>query len=267
MGYFDGLTPLHLAVIENDVEAVTRLRNSSWIQSPDNLGFTPKELANLLGHRECQELLHSIISHVVKIQQKDEIDPKLLFINEFEKIFDVKYSSFLTFATYASLKEVVRNCPYLLRRATIAWDNHVLAERFKKQLSQGLTAKVVVKWINTDLGYGLFADEDLAPGAFIGEYTGLVRRLYRRRPDPNGYCFHYPTRFGSLKYFVIDALKEGNLLRFVNHSDRPNLLPFCAVDRGLLHTIFMTSHFVSKGKQLTIHYGDDYWIKRQKHDF
>jgi SET domain-containing protein len=62
----------------------------------------------------------------------------------------------------------------------------------------------------------------------------------------------------------VDALQEGNVTRFINHSNVPNLEPRCFVERGLLHQVFMARQKISKGTQLTFDYGNDYWIRRQK---
>lgn len=122
-----------------------------------------------------------------------------------------------------------------------------------------------IKWINPILEYGLFTAADLPERSFIGEYTGVIRQIDKKHPDLNSYCFHYPTRFWSAKYFVIDSLHEGNASRFINHSNQPNLQPLWLVNRGVLHLIFIANQFIAKGAELTFNYGSDYWMRRKKY--
>ena len=242
-------------------------------QSPrDNLGFTPLELAQYLGQALEQPLGARVGQPSIKVQFKGQSFAQALSMEEFEKAFKLRYRHYLTFPSLAALQAAIANCPYVLRCRWLTPENYAWAELYKKELAAGSTAKIAIKWIDETLGYGAFVDEDLPAQAFVGEYTGLVRPLYRRHPDHNAYCLAYPMHifarlfmhlFGG-KYLAVDALKEGNVTRFINHSQRPNVQPLCLVDRGLLHQIFVTKRPLAKGTQLTYDYGQDYWINRQR---
>lgn len=259
------INPLHQAVIEGDEAAISSaLDNPQWRKEHDPLGFTPLELAQLLGRKNCQSLLGGILPKAIKVQKKDESRSAVLPIKAFERDFGLTYHPFLTFPSYANLNKTIHDCPYLLRCRWLTKENHDLAAQYQQQLASGATVPVCVKWINDSLEYGLFADVDIPAGTYVGEYAGQVRRLFRKHPDHNAYCFHYPSRFWSLRYYVIDARWEGNLMRFLNHSDHPNIRPLCLVDRGILHLAFVTSQSIAKGSQLTFDYGNDYWITRTK---
>jgi hypothetical protein len=261
------MTPLHRAVIENDLEAVLQWRNADeLLHMPEEMEFSPLELAQLLGRTECQLLLGTQLPITITVWLKGERSLRTIEIREFEKIFRIVYRPFLTFASYAMLKTVINNCPYLLRKEWLATENYQWAALFDSQLGWGNTIPFYIKWIDEVLQYGFFTDIDIPEGHFIGEYTGLVRQLYRLHPDQNAYSFHYPTRFWSFRYFIIDSLQEGNALRFINHSENPNLQPVCLVDRRLLHLAFFTKHAVKKGTQLTFNYGENYWSTRKKID-
>lgn len=259
------LTPLQGAVMAGDAALLARLiAQKADLTVCDKLGFNPLELSQLLGKRSCQRLLGGSEPAAIMLQRKSEQQPNPVPLADFEKIFDLTYRPYPTFASYAMLRRTIADCPYVLRCAWLAKDNYAWTVRYKQPLAAAALADVSIKWIDEQMGYGLFAEADIAYGAFIGEYTGLVRRLVRLQHDQNAYCLHYPTRFWSLWYMAVDALHEGNVTRFINHSDKPNIEPLCLVDRGLLRQVFVALRPIKKGEQLTFNYGSDYWLKRRK---
>jgi SET domain-containing protein len=109
-------------------------------------------------------------------------------------------------------------------------------------------------------GYGLRADTDLEPNAFIFEYIGEVinEPVFRRRTiqyDEEGIKHFY---FMSLtKSEFVDATKKGNLGRFCNHSCNPN----CYVDKWVVGDklrmgIFAERH-IKAGEELVFNYNVD----------
>lgn len=250
------LTPMHRAVIAGyDNRVAELLKEHADDISTDPLGFTPLELAKLLGCTECQRLLGYHPPAHLRLQKKGEAAPQEISLDTFEQFFSITYRPFLTFTSYNELRTVIANCPYILRWRWLAKENYQAARLYGSQVNDGLLASVYVKWIDPVMEYGLFADEELTKGTFVGEYAGLVRRLYRRDPEINPYCMQYPTKWWSFNYYVIDGMQEGNILRFANHSDTPNMEPVCLVDRGLLRMVLVTSRLVKKGEQLTFNYG------------
>lgn len=264
MNALQGESPLHLAVLKDDLSQVAHLANNpTFINATNDLGFTPLELAHFLRKNACIKVLDAL-SYKIKVLLRGEEEVRELSSDAFRHAFGVVFSPFLTFESYEFFKVVIKNCPWILRKSYFGRENRDLGVLYKERLASGWTAKLLIKWMDERVGYGLFADEEIPSGAFVGEYTGKVRRLSKKSPDTNAYCFHYPTRFWSWNIFAIDALKEGNLFRFANHSDDPNLDPICLVDRGLLHHAFFAKSTISKGSQLTFNYGKDYWIRRKK---
>lgn len=259
------LNPLHKAIAEDRPEIVKQLKDSEWKNQVDRYGFTSLELSQLLGRRDCEELLQP--KHIplsFKVQLKDDYSISTLSLKEFENKFHLTYRPFLTFSSYHILQEVIRNCPYFFRFEWLLVGNSELEGHYQTLCLRGFFIDTYVKWINPQLGYGLFTAIDLSEKSFIGEYTGFIRRINKNDSKLNGYCFHYPTRFWSANYFVIDALQEGNLARFINHSSQPNLQPLWLVNRRVLHLVFIANQFIAKGSELTFNYGADYWLRRQK---
>lgn len=121
-------------------------------------------------------------------------------------------------------------------------------------------------------GDGLFALEPIAPGTFVGEYTGRVRIFWQSevpaRSDANDYLFAYGLmgpfmHDGVLSQAFIDAELAGNHTRFANHSSKPN----CASGSVLLddgwHVFLAANRAIAAGEQIVYHYGADYWSTRK----
>lgn len=256
-------SPLHRAVIEGDVEKVDQLKHSSWIFSEESHGFNPLEIAQFLGKIECQRVLELENPFKLYVQKKGEIFPTRMMLPEFEDFFKITYRRHLTFPSYEFLDEVIHQCPFYYRfeRLLLSGDQWELS--YQSQRALGDIANTYVKWINPEVGYGLFAKENLPERKFVAEYTGIMRCVDKHDPQLNPYCFLYPKKWMSSKYYVIDALEDGNISRFINHSDRPNLQPLWLVDRKLLHLVFVANRPIVKGTELTFDYGNDFWIHRR----
>lgn len=258
--------PLHQAVIDNDVCAAENLASHKELFfAADNLGFTAYELAQFLQRRDILKILNPKEKPVsVKILLPDEEELQIFSEEDFAKSFSFRYLKTLHFPNYNELKASIYKFPWNYNTILFSQDSHRLGRQYQHKFINGDTADLSIRWIDNTLGYGVFAESSIDEGSYVGEYTGLVRKFCRFKPEPNAYCFHYPTRFWSTKLFVVDALHEGNIMRFVNHSDIPNLTPVCMVDRGLTHIVFMATRHISEGEQLTIDYGENYWKRRTK---
>lgn len=257
---------LHRAVLSDDLQTLLSLsQNKELLTQQNSLGFTALDLARLLDKKRCVEILQpDKTTKTIKLVLKGHNIVSKCTIKQFEDYMGIKYLSHLHFANYDFLKEIIRNCPWILKSSYWGEENRKFGTHFQHEINSGTTADLTICWIDDFLEYGVFANQELPAGSYIGEYTGVVRRLNRFHPDHNAYCFHYPTRFWSWKYFMIDALFEGNEMRFINHSNNPNLQPQCIVDRGVLHFVFFAAQHIDKGSQLTFNYGPDYWQHRRK---
>ena len=117
-----------------------------------------------------------------------------------------------------------------------------------------------------DIGWGVFADGFLAVDDLLGEYTGVIQpandapaHLQEKGHYLSDYSWNYPDELPDGREFEVNAFYEGNILRFVNHSPKPN----CAVDHtlvdGLFVTFFRVIEAVVPGQQLLVDYGEAYW--------
>ena len=114
-------------------------------------------------------------------------------------------------------------------------------EEFRSSREMGLERAIcrgelgdclIVGFVDTVIGYGLFTSRDRTEGEFIGEYVGVVTSSLAQ---DTAYSVDYPSMTGG---YSINAGQCGNLIRFVNHSSAPNA-QFVAVSHrdGLIHVV------------------------------
>lgn len=141
------------------------------------------------------------------------------------------------------------------------------------------------------LGSGIFLHpkaDPIAKGEVIGPYAGRVSIVPQNVAEDALYAFepldhihltkeeqahfdparpYHPRRLYSM---LVDALKEGNFARFINHSEKPNLIAeFFRIPKnrfGLepspIEVVYVTGKKILPGEQLLVSYeGDDhsYW--------
>lgn len=138
-----------------------------------------------------------------------------------------------------------------------------LGKKYAPLIEKSYMPKVSAQWLNEDIGHGLFAEEIIAKGSYVGEYTGIVRRNDRRYFEPqNNYCYEYPVEDEIGRPFVIDAT-NGCFTRLINHSTKPNLQPTYAFYDNFYHLIFVAKKEIQIGEQLSYNYGKNYWYTRE----
>lgn len=261
---FKNWPPLHQAVIQDDIDAIKRLKELPGSRkSLDPRGREAIELAQFLARKTAALLLQERELKRIKVQIRNE-EMRKVFSSELEPLLGFNYTPCLKFSSLEQLETVCNNRPWLIAHTFYGQNAKALGKKFDLEISAGYVCDCVIKWRSDEIGYGLYAGVDLLPGVYIGEYTGEVRHVNRLKPELNGYCFHYPTRFFSWRYTVIDSQKWGNETRFINHSDKPNLELAWALKNDLMHLIFIANRFIEKGEELTIDYGPDYWRYRKQ---
>lgn len=162
-------------------------------------------------------------------------------------------------------EKTFKRCQKRAARSRLESRQKWLGSYYCKEIRQGFIPDVSIVWIDDQLGYGVFANRSFPRSSFIGEYTGLVckQRLFRK--IKNHYVFDYSFRSGtSHSPYLIDAEKQGNHTRFINHSDTPNLETASVLCDGVMHIILYAIEEIPAGAQLCYDYGEEYWKKREK---
>lgn len=248
-------TLLHLAAIYQNKEAIKKLlEQGANPQKRNAFSFSFYDLAYYLLEQNTGENRIGIYS------QKEH---RIKYINEkqFEAFFSVKYLDHLQFASYSALQWVYEKNERQLKKGDVNKTNHWTRALLEKELRKKSLPDIYIKWINAFIGYGIFAAKDIPEYTFIGEYSGLIKRRRRRRDLGNDYIFGYVTGPSDTPY-MIDAEKYGNFVRFINHSDEPNLTSRWIISDNISHIVLFANRFIPKDTQLTYDYGPYYWKRR-----
>ena len=72
------------------------------------------------------------------------------------------------------------------------------------------------------------------------------------------------------EYFICDAKFYGNFTRFINHSCEPNVIGIRTFtthqDNRFPYISFFSNQDIQAGEELTLNYGDNYWLVKCKRD-
>lgn len=156
---------------------------------------------------------------------------------------------------------------------------------------QGLPDNLVLKQLPDPMGWGIFLHPKAKPikkGELIGSYGGEVYVLPQNVSDDSAYAFvpledmHLTKQEQSVldkerrfhpsrKYIVcIDAKDKGNFLRFINHSEKPNIQARLmkvkknnyGLDETPIEVLYFAKTTIKPGSQLLVSYEEgeeSYW--------
>lgn len=140
--------------------------------------------------------------------------------------------------------------------------NDLLTRMYGQDIANRKLVDMSVRWLGKDVGYGIFAEQDIAKDELIGIYTGVV--MDRVKIGSKDYAWAYPATTTRGTRISLDAKYEGNELRFINHSYNPNsVVRFIIGIDGLWHVCYVASKEIKKGQQILVSYGKKYWQSRQ----
>lgn len=123
--------------------------------------------------------------------------------------------------------------------------------------------RVAIRYIDSVVGYGVFALETIPPYSTLHHYAGVLMF------DDDIHVDHDSTfSFTDYKAYSIDAMEKGNWTRFMNHSPeghpKTNVIPWeFYLPEGPRVVFTAGQHGVKKNQQLLYSYGDEYWEERK----
>ncbi len=180
---------------------------------------------------------------------------------DFTKRFGVEFLDELRFESEDYIPDIRRRCEKKLKKKHIFAENKWFLSLYEEEFRKKIVPKLEIKWINHRIGHGVFAKERIPELTYIGEYAGLVRKRKWRRDRYNSYIFAYSIA-RKLTRYLIDAKEQGSFVRFINHSDEPNVASHWMIVDGINHIIMHTIKPIPAGGQLTYDYGPGFWKRR-----
>ena len=259
----DGNTLLHLAVLENRLDHLEDLIAYGLSAKTENKwGMTPVDLANFLRRGDFLPLLRTKREvPPITIYRNSDQKRHELSLKEFEQKLHIQYIEHLEFEHPDYLRWVAAKSQKQLKKSSTRKINRWTLALHKKAILNPSYDHIYIRYVDSDIGYGVFANRDLPALTYIGEYTGVVTRRHVKKTRFNDYVFGYMAGPKNTP-FIIDAKLKGNFTRFINHSDEPNMNSRWVIAGGVTRIILFTNEFIPKGEQLTYDYGKYYWRSR-----
>lgn len=173
--------------------------------------------------------------------------------------FDLfEYLPYPIFETQEGFEEVLASLAKAKKEGAIPAEKIWMGIYLDEELQRGVHPPISVRYVDDEVGYGVFSDTHIAPHTYVGEYTGIIQQRKPEELKEKNYCLRY-TVWGGEKNFTIDAEQKGNFTRFINHSTSPNLRLQSVYWRGIPRMIFTALKEIRKGIQLTFDYGPLFW--------
>jgi len=124
------------------------------------------------------------------------------------------------------------------------------------QLGKGINVKMGRSRVH---GWGVFTSENVRKNEFIGEYCGEI--ISSAEAERRGSIYHLRERSFLFKLnedLEIDASKMGNIMRFVNHSKRPNCYAEVMLVNGCHRIGVYAKRNINASDELFFDYGKEF---------
>jgi hypothetical protein len=128
-------------------------------------------------------------------------------------------------------------------------------------------APISLRWLGGAVGHGVFAEDRILEGDFIGIYGGAVQP--KDSVTNKDYAWAYPTETINDEpidgiFLSLDARYVGNEMRFVNDGINPNCIVRYVIGHdNLWHVCYTALREIPCGEQLLVSYGKAYWETRK----
>jgi SET domain-containing protein len=185
-----------------------------------------------------------------KIYNRDSIAMKIFF-----KFLGLQYCPFLLFDTQDfAIKKILQNKIKLVKKDKDNDESYANLICYKWQ-KETRKPQLYILYVNDEIGYGLFADQNFCIDDFVGEYCGTVTSKYTEI----SHCYNV-NYYDNNSNVIIAPRKIGNELQFANHSKDANVKWQTIVGNdNKYHIIFVAIKNISENEQILVDYGDKYW--------
>lgn len=120
---------------------------------------------------------------------------------------------------------------------------------------------IALRWVSDEVGIGTYALNPFSKDTTLGEYLGELvptRETSQTGSDDDRYLYDATAVDGDV-VALIDGLRVGNWVRYINHSCTPNtMFERLRVGEELRNAITATRK-IAIGDEVTVDYGRQYW--------
>jgi hypothetical protein len=205
---------------------------------------------------EEQFLLENRESFAFHEQPHVVIENRFLFDSEHKHL---KYLPTIAFQSSDIFYDVIDAAKKAKEQDQIPAERIWMGIYFDLEFQQQIHPKVSIRFIDNQIGFGVFAQERIYSCAFVGEYTGVLTKKPGRIQPEQKHSFAYTIWNTKKRKFTLNAEKQGNFTRFINHSKKPNLSLQSIYWRGIPRVVFIALRNIAEGEQLTFDYGASFW--------
>ena len=167
----------------------------------------------------------------------------------------------LCFDRQTTMARLLSQTAKLQKKGELSCEQLWLGSYFQKEILSASIPDVSIRWVDDQIGWGVFAERRFKEMEWIAEYTGILRKR-KKEDEKNSYCFEYRLAPDVITNYSIDGRDHGGISRYINHNAAPNLTSALATVGGVTHVILYTNRPIQAGEQLCYDYGPDYWKKR-----
>ena len=238
---------LHLAIRDQRWDIVEKLSDDfSLLYRRDRYGISSVDLAKYLHDQKSLKLLCPLDAKQGSLQYPKGTDLEVIDHPIFESMNELE----------KALETTEKN----KNRGVIPGEKIWMGVYFEKEICFGIHPPISIRYIDSEIGYGVFAEKPISSCAFVGEYTGMVRNKSVRWLKDKRYCLRY-NLWEKKDNLTIDGELYVNFTRFINHSDTPNICLQSVYCNGLPRMIFLSLRAIREHEQLFFDYGPLFWKK------
>ncbi|MGZ6251300.1 MAG: SET domain-containing protein-lysine N-methyltransferase [Candidatus Chromulinivorax sp.] len=203
------------------------------------------------------------IDENLQVPQFTSFEQKIFITQQdYEKLFKllgIEYIRDITCDHKEILAIDARSCDrYKNDKKQVEFFSSLCADKIKNKCF----APISIRWISKSVGYGVFAEEDIAKDDFIGFNTGVLE--LRSSIANRDYAWGYPVGTVNNNQIFLNALHKGNELRFINDSRQPNcFIRYILGQDNIWYPCYFAKKDIKKGEQILTYYGPSYWKTRQ----
>lgn len=257
----EGDNILHLAVVSDRSDLPEEIANDRGLLLKRNhYGFTPIEISQFLKKGTFSK--HLPLHTPIPFRKR----PEVLIENTHDHaaLDQISFLPNPIFENDQTLYNILSRSRKAKLKDQIPSEKTWMGIYFDQEVQQGAHPPVSIRFIDEEVGFGVFAKQRIPSCSFVGEYTGIIQKRKRKQVKDKRYCIRYTVWEMERRNFIIDAEKMGNFTRFINHSANPNLSLQSVYWRGMPRMIFIALKEIEEGTQFTFDYGTFFWKECQQ---